>query len=348
MLDLGEACDGALGLEPCTTWGFNACEACTVDTRHCVTGEFEPAPELDMSKGGPAVLGDLAPKGPGDLVMAVPAFSRVEVVPWSMTQGFEAVSSRKLSFLRSPVVAELIDANQDGNVDVAAINADGTFDLLLYQGATYALQTLDGGCAGGAFLPSDGQAAATAIVTGCGGFSEVSATGARFTAAPNATAFARTPAGVAWADDVPAIHLPDGGSSALLAATTALGLGDLDADGDEDLAVVTASGVEVLENTGSGFASRATFTSAAPFSLRVLDLDGDRRPDLFWASGDELVVRRNRGAFVFSEVRLAAGAGARVSISLGDADGDQDLDVAVTVATGTDSTKTRVFRNRVR
>lgn len=349
VLDLGEACDGALGLAACSTWGFNACtDACTVDTRHCVTGEFDAAPELDLSKGGPAVLGDLAPRGPGDLVLAVPAFARVEIVPWNMTQGFEAVASRKLSFLRSPVAAELIDANADGTVDVATINADGSFDLLVNQGGTYALQTLDAGCAGGRFLPSHGAAAASAIVVGCGGFATVGQSGAPRTDTPSATAFTRTAAGVVWADATPELHFADGGVFTLPSAVSAVGLADLDADGDEDLAAISSAGVEVLENTGTGFAPRAAFTTTAPTGLAVIDLDGDDRSDLFWSSGDELVIRRNRGAFVFSEVRVAGGSGPRLSIALGDADGDQDLDVAVTVSTGADSTKTRTFRNRVR
>ncbi len=350
VLDLGEACDGLLGLEACTTWGANACtETCTVDPRRCVAQAFEPGPEMDMTKGGPAVIGDLAPKGPGDLVMAVPAFTRVELVPWNMTTGFDPVASRKLSFLRSPIAAEILDANADGNVDVATLNQDGTVDLLVYQGSTYALQPLDAGCAGGAFLPRNGSPAASVIVTGCGGYAVVSATGSLHVATPASTAIGQGTTGVLWADGAPSLHRADGGVVALPAAVTELGGADLDGDGDEDLAAITAAGVELFENTGAGFAPRATFTTTSGASgLRVIDLDADLRPDLFWTSGDELVIRRNRGAFIFSETRIAAGAGVRKSVALGDADGDLDLDVAVTVATGTDSTKTRVFLNRVR
>ena len=349
VLDLGEACDGALGVMPCTTWGFNACtDTCTVDTRRCVVQPFETGPEMDISKGGPAVIGDLAPRGPGDLVMAVPAFGRVEIVPWSMTMGFQAVASSKLAFLRQPVRAELIDANGDGNTDVATINEDGGFDRIIYGGATYSLQSIDAGCGAATFLPSIGTPARDVVVVGCGGFSRVSATGARVTTTPASTSVTRGPFGVIWADSTPEVHLADGGVLALPSTSSQLGSADLDGDGDEDLVAVTSAGIELFENSGVGFASRATFTATAPTELRVLDLDGDGLPDLFWASGDDLVVRRNRTGWIFTETRVPAGAGVRKSTSIGDADGDRDLDFAVTVSTGTESTKTRVFLNRVR
>ena len=349
VLDLGEACDGTLGLMPCTTWGFNACtDSCSIDTRRCVAQAFENGPEMDIAKGGPAVLGDLAPKGPGDLVMAVPAFSRVEFVPWSMTMGFVAIASSKLDFRRSPLRAELIDVNGDANTDVATINQDGTFDLLTYSQASWSLQSLDAGCAGSTFLPSDGTARRSVTAIGCGGYSELSASGAVKTTTPAATAFARGTFGVIWADSTPELHLSDGGVSALPSAVTQLASADFDGDGDEDLVGVTAAGIELFENSGVGFASRAVFTTTAPTELRALDLDGDGLVDLFWATGDDLVVRRNRTGWIFTQTLVPAGAGPRKSTSIGDADGDLDLDFAVTVSTGTDSAKTRVFLNRVR
>lgn len=348
VLDLGEACDGALGLEACTTWGFNACsDTCTLDTRRCVAQAFEPGPEVDMAKGGPAVIGDLSPRGPGDLVMAVPAMARVEVLPWSMAQGFVGNSTLKLSFLHFPVRTEIIDANGDGITDVATLNEDGTVDLIVYGSAAYTQSAADAGCPGATFLPSNGTARSSVVTAGCGGFVVVNASGTARTATPSSTAIARGPFGIVWADATPAVHLADAGVSALPSAVTQLGAGDLDGDGDEDLAAVTSAGVELFENTGSGFAARATFTSTSPTELRVLDVDGDGRADLFWASGEDLIVRRNRSGWVFTEVRVAAGAGVRKSTAIGDADGDQDLDFAVTTATGTDSTKTRVFLNRV-
>ncbi|MFO0600031.1 MAG: VCBS repeat-containing protein [Myxococcaceae bacterium] len=350
VLDLGETCDGKLGVPSCDTWGANVCtSSCAVDTLHCVSPAFETAPELDLSKGGPAVVGDFNPKGPGDLLVAVPALGRVELVPWNMALGFDGVSSRKLSFQRSPVRAETLDLDGDGNLDVVTVNADGTFDLLVNTGASYALTPLDGGCPGATFLPQDGVVRRSAVAVGCNGFAIIAQNGGSVTATPQATAVARVDGEVWWVDSQPVVHSADGGVDTLPSAVTALGGADLDGDGDPDLAGVTATGVEVFENLGLGFASRVTFTAASASDLRVFDLDGDGLADLVFLSGVDLVVRRNRGNFVFTETKVTGvGAGTRLSVALGDVDGDQDTDVAITLSTGGDTTKTRVVRNRTR
>lgn len=355
VLDPGEACDGALGLVGCGTWGFTACtDTCTEDQRFCIaTPPFEGRPPLAMAKGGPAVLGDLAPRGPGDLVMAVPSFGRVELFAWSTTQGFEAATSRKLSFQRTPVEVELLDANGDQQADVATINADGAFDLLVFTGSSYALTSLDAGCADAGFLPSNGAPAASAVAVGCGGYATLRGTGATFTATPGALSFARTAEGVLWADSSPALHELDGGVVTLPFAPRELAAADFDGDGDLDLAglwtATSTPGVEVYENTGAGYAVRFTDTSVGTAHLRVLDLDQDGVVDLAWARDGELVVRRGLGGFSFAaDTRLPVAGSPGRHLAVGDADGDGDLDLALTVSTGPDSTSTHLFLNRVR
>lgn len=350
VLDLGESCDGALGVPACGTWGFNACtDSCVVDTRRCVaTAPFEAGPEMPIDKGGRALLGDLAPTGPGDLVMVVPAFERLEIVPWNMTRGFEASSSRKLSFQRTPRFHELLDANGDGQTDLATRNADGSFDLIV-SGASYTLTALDGGSAGsGGFLPSNGTVRREAVYLGAEELLSISATGVGALPTPLRVAAAWGPHGVVWAD-ASALHFADGGTFALPAAPLLVGTADLDGDGDEDLAAVLGTGVQVYENTGAGFAPRTSFSlTSSPVELRVLDLDRDGRADLFWLTDDAFVVRRNAGDFTFTETRVPITTGARVSTAIGDADGDEDLDVAITYEGAGDATITRTFLNRVR
>ena len=104
----------------------------------------------------------------------------------------------------------------------------------------------------------------------------------------------------------------------------------------------------VLENLGPSYAVKTSWADPSPGFVAVLDVDLDGLPDVAFATGDDVVVRRNRAGWLFSEHRLSAGAGPRLSVALGDADGDGDPDVAVTVSTGTDSTRTTVLRNRVR
>lgn len=347
VLDLDEACDGALGVPACTTWGFNECTSeCAISTAPCLaTPPFSTAPEAAMAYGGPAILGDMSPAGPGDLIVGVASRDRVELIAWANAAGFVPSTSRKISPLdRTPRLPEILDANADGVTDLATINADGTFDLLLGGATSYTLQTLDAGCAGATFIPSNGRIETHAIAVGCDALYFLSSAGVTTSPAP---ALVAAGPGPIWADAT-ALHFADGGSFALPVGVTAINAGDLDGDGDEDAAAITANGVELFENTGTGFAPHTTFTGTAPGALRVIDVDGDRVVDVLWADGEDLVVRRNNGGWSFIEKRTAMGSGPRRSLALGDAEGDGDLDVAVTFSAGGEATVTRVFLNRVR
>lgn len=354
VLDLGESCDGTLNVPACTNWGFNACsDSCVVDTRRCLsTSPFETGPELTVDKGGNTVLGDMSPTGPGDVVMVVPAFNRIEIFPWNMTRGFEATGSRKLSFQRTPRQVEVFDANGDGITDLAVCNDDSTTDLIV-GGATYSLTEIDAGtpCLSGRFLPTNGVARRTAV------FSQPNETlwfseggiSVRQTAGMRAAAWG--PHGVVWATSLH-FYFSDGGTAPMPEFADELGTADLDGDGDEDLVLALGAGnMQLFENTGAGFAPRQTFdhVNSGLAHLRVVDFDQDGRDDVFWVEPAAFVVRRNDGAFTFTETRVAITDERPSSVSLGDADGDGDLDVAITWPHGaTDRTTTRVWRNRVR
>ncbi len=350
VVDPGETCDGTLNVPACTNWGFNACtDACVVDTRSCLsTSPFETAPELVVSHGGRTVLGDMAPTGPGDLVMVVPSFDRIEIFPWNMTRGFEATGSRKLSFLRTPRFHELLDANGDGVADVVTQNSDGSYDLLL-GGDSYSLVMLDGGLPdANTFLPSDGSLRREAIGLGANSIAVITGGGVTEVPTPQRRAIARGPHGLVWADATH-LHLSDGGTSTLPDSIMSLGTADFDGDGDEDLAGIGNCGVCVYENTGSGFAERVRWNIATGAgNLRVLDFDQDGRPDVYWSSLDGFNIRRNDGAFSFTQHTVSTPGAPRYPATIGDADGDQDLDVAFTFP-GTDGAHTtRIWRNRVR
>jgi hypothetical protein len=364
-LDVGEACDGDAGLMPCAQFGYLACtDACTVDTRHCVGTAFEAGPFLDLVKGGPAVVGDLSPEGPGDLVMAVPSFSRVEAFPWVTPQGFDGVGGRKLSFLRSPVLAATCDADGDGHEDVATINQDGTFDHALYTGSSFALHLVDAGCPGshfagaGVFAPDGGR---LAVAAGCDALWILSVDSAQ--RVPTPAALATTVADVdgdgraelLWVSDagprlevLAAPGFSGDGGVLLPVSPTAIAAGDLDFDGDADLAAVVGGDVQLLENTGLGYAPQTTFTGPGAADVRIVDVDLDGRLDVLWTQGTDLVIRRNRGSWLFSEVRAPIGPAPRLSFDLGDVDGDGDPDLVSTVSTGGDATRSQVSLNRVR
>ncbi|NIS61433.1 MAG: hypothetical protein GTO13_12260 [Proteobacteria bacterium] len=124
--------------------------------------------------------------------------------------------------------------------------------------------------------------------------------------------------------------------------------GDLDGDGDLDLAVANAStlDVTVLLNNGAGTFSGVSGSpfsvDGEPSSITSGDLDGDGDLDLAVANASTLdvTVLLNNGSASFSG---ASGSpfnvdGIPSSITLGDLDGDGDLDLAVANASTLDVT----------
>ena len=121
-------------------------------------------------------------------------------------------------------------------------------------------------------------------------------------------------------------------------------LGDLDLDGDLDLAVITRTSVELYPNDGRGrfipAERRAVFTPDNPMlnllgSLVLGDVDGDRDLDLLFSfapgaydqsQGARLL--RNQGNAVFEMSTIPVGNSH--AMALGDLDRDGDLDLVLT------------------
>jgi hypothetical protein len=352
-LDPGEGCDGDAGLPGCTDFGYVSCtDACQVDRAHCVSTAFQAANgALQMSNGGPAVVADTPPHGLGDLVMVVESRLRVEVLPYTVQQGF-LTNGLKLTFGNDPVQAIAVGD------DIIARNRDGSLDRYRYDGTGYALSPFpDAGCNGtivGELF--DGSVATSSCDGG-----ELLVWSTPITRAPlNGGVCSLMDFDGDGKKDVLSlngtqleVHLfpsfAAGDAGQLPFALSSLVGADFDEDGDLDLAGIAGDQVKLLENTGTGFAERLSLPAPQAHDLNAFDLDLDGHVDLVWESLDKAMVRRNQLSWVFAPFEASFGSTAPgLSFSVGDVDGDGDLDLVSTRAGASTSTVSYVQLNRVR
>jgi len=122
-----------------------------------------------------------------------------------------------------------------------------------------------------------------------------------------------------------------------LLGVRSVALGDVDGDGDLDLLVDPAyDPVGIWLNNGSGaFTSAGTVPNTASIQQMLLgDVDADGDLDLVLRTSQQVLVRRNNGAGVFSgnydfTVFYSLGGAAPNHMALGDVDADGDLDLVV-------------------
>jgi hypothetical protein len=140
----------------------------------------------------------------------------------------------------------------------------------------------------------------------------------------------------------------DGSGTFTVAGTFATGLsptrlanGDIDNDGDLDLAVASLSftgrGVDILTNQGNGVFGppvRLTFSNTN-FDVELADIDGDGDLDVVAPlfGSDFLAFRRNNGNGTFAAAvgfnLFPAGGDSPMDVAFGDLDNDGDLDAAI-------------------
>ncbi len=142
-------------------------------------------------------------------------------------------------------------------------------------------------------------------------------------------------------------------------APYAVAIADVNGDGKPDIIASNASAgsVSVLQNTASSgaintssFAAKVDFTTgASPYSIAMVDIDGDGKPEIVTANytaNSVSVLRNTCGATVSStsfaaKVDFVAGA-LPISIAAADFDGDNKPDLAVA---NYNSNSVSVFRN---
>lgn len=122
-----------------------------------------------------------------------------------------------------------------------------------------------------------------------------------------------------------------------ISGLVAMATGELTGDGNEDLAVVTASAVSVLPGNGDGGIAAATFTTnggATLAAIEIADLDGDALDDLALGTGRGLEILWATGPGTFTppdvyEVDGFTNASPANQLQLVDVTGDGRLDAVV-------------------
>lgn len=109
--------------------------------------------------------------------------------------------------------------------------------------------------------------------------------------------------------------------------------GDLDLDGDADVAISTMSGLQVLENLGNGTFA-APIVLGAGFLLALADLDGDGRLDVVSAGVSSASVRFNLGGWSFSAPVAVPLMLSPFVLRAVDLDADGDIDLAANAQSG--------------
>ena len=121
-------------------------------------------------------------------------------------------------------------------------------------------------------------------------------------------------------------------------------LGDLDGDGDLDIAVTGSNSstnpLNIFLNQGGGtFAPRQDYPAgvlATGLELGDVDGDGDLDAAIGDTNGGNIVVLLNNGSGVFGPPRTFTGGSGIGDVDLGDLDGDGDLDFVSAIQNATD------------
>jgi hypothetical protein len=280
-------------------------------------GTFAAQVTYDVGDGPLSVAaGDLDGDGGLDLAFTNWGLGTVSVLRNQGAGKFAAEVTYTAGYEPRSVAAGDLDG--DGDLDLAVTNGDGKLSVLLNRGdgtfpapVTYAAGAWPGSVQVGD-LDDDGDLDLVFV----NWFPSSSGTISVLLNQGNGTFAARVTYGVG------------GGPQSVEA-------GDLDGDGDLDLAVTNSEGgnISVLRNRGDGtFSAQVTYDVRSPAVVAAGDLDADGDLDLALANFDPgtVSVLLNRGDGTFANP-VAYGAGNRpYSVATGDLDGDGDVDLAVT------------------
>ncbi|MEI8288547.1 MAG: FG-GAP-like repeat-containing protein [Verrucomicrobiota bacterium] len=307
------------------------------------------AARLDLPTGsGPsqAVIADMDGDGKPDVIIADCYAGQVSIYRNISTNGSLTAGSfaSRVDLLisvaaqTSPYTLQVADLDGDGRLDIVALNADSNI-VSIFRNISSPGSLTTNSFAPRMDLPAGNTLRALAVRDLNGdGLPEIVTANQNSPGSISVFQNQSTTGNISFAARV---DLVAGNGPAGLA------IGDLDGDGNPDLAVVNAGNatISVLRNLGTGgnittnsFAAKVDFACPAnPFPIAIGDMDGDSKLDLVVgsASGQMISVFRNTatvgslttGSFA-ARVDFAA-AGWVNTIALGDLDGDGKLDIAL-------------------
>jgi hypothetical protein len=329
-IDPGEVCDGTADALTCADWGYKLCTAtCAVDALHCRSDAFQPGTRISVAHGGPAVVTDLAPAGRGDLVIPDPELAQLQLYRYDLVQGFtdgSAISRSDGPVPRLPIAADL---DGDGQIDLAAINDDGSADRYRYvppgeslpdggapsSSGQYAVQRLLDAPAAGKFCPmGEWIGAAKLDPDGASDLAALACPGSASVPAYDGVIIHRGGPLPTLADWVP--H----------PGTVAAALVDFDGDGAVDLLLAHDAAITVRLGPLFDQPSTPLVLGSIPLRIAAGDLDGDGDADVVMSSSGAVNIFENTGTAL---VERSASTGVSASaLAVRDLDLDGRADVA--------------------
>jgi hypothetical protein len=290
------------------------------------TGSFGMPTNFQVGSGPRSVaLGDLDGDGDLDLAVANRLASNVSTLLGDGTGSFAPQANSPFMVGNDPRSVALGDLDGDGNLDLVTANSgSNTVSILLGDGT--------GSFAPQANSPFPVGAAPESVAIG-----DLNGDGQLDLATANRNV---NNVSVLLGDGTGSF-VPEANSPFQVGTSPeSVAIGDLNGDGQPDLAVANRNGnnVSVLLGDGTGsFGMQTTFTTGArPSFVAIGDLDGDGNPDLAVTNATEhtvsvLINSTAPGAMtpIFAAKTDSITGTGPESVAIDDIDGDGDLDIAV-------------------
>jgi Bacterial Ig-like domain (group 3)/FG-GAP-like repeat len=288
------------------------------------TGAFTQATGSPFAVGaGPVALAvaDLNADGHLDILSANSVAGDISLLFGNGSGGFTA--DPNITVGSGPQSIVVGDFNGDGLPDIAVANVyDSTINVLINDGS-------------GGFTSNPSTTYAVGQNPSWIGTADFNHDGTLDLAVVNTTSNNVT---LLQGDGLGGFTPLSGSPFATLSYPVSATVGDFNADGKADLAVISATGntLSILLNTGTGLAASGSpySTGDSPSAIAVSDFNGDGKQDLIITNGNAntatVLFGDGTGAFSAGTNSVVANLDSPASVATADFDGDGTQDIAIT------------------